>query len=262
MTHDAIRPNSSKVNSFKLTLPDGSTECPSKIAKAFNEHFTSIAPNLSRNIPSTNIDPVSLINNNPNSFVYFDADAAKVQQAILSFKNKSSPIDCVPNFILKYVADVISPVLCEQINDSFNSGVFPEILKIARVIPIHKPGSRCLTGNFRPISTLYFMSKVVERIIFKRVDNFISKFSILAHVQYGFRKNKSTSDAVLTLTQDFYASFNNKKILFVYFLILVKPLILWTTKYYWENYTVTVLGVIFTLGFGHIWRVDCNMLTF
>ena len=48
----------------------------------------------------------------------------------------------------------------------------------------------------------------------------------------------------------------------LYFLILVKPLILWITKYYWENYTVTVLGVIFTLGFGHIWRVDCNMLTF
>ena len=115
--NEAICPNSSKVNSFKLTMPDGSTECPTKIAKAFNEHFTSVAPNLSRNIPSTNIDPVSLINNNPNSFVYFDANAAEVQQAILSFKNKGSPIDCVQNFIFKYVADVISPVLCELIND-------------------------------------------------------------------------------------------------------------------------------------------------
>ena len=131
--NEAICPNSSKDNSFKLTLPDGSTECPTKIAKAFNEHFTSVAPNLSRNIPSTNIDPVSLINNNPNSFVYFDAE---VQQSILSSKNKGSPIDCVPNFILKYVADVISPVLCELINNSFNSGVFPEIFKFARVIPI------------------------------------------------------------------------------------------------------------------------------
>ena len=63
--NEAIRSNSSKDNSFKLTLPDGSTECPTKIAKAFNEHFTSVAPNLSRNIPSTNIDPVSLINDNP-----------------------------------------------------------------------------------------------------------------------------------------------------------------------------------------------------
>ena len=101
-----------------------------------------------------------------------------MQQAILSFKNKCSPIDCVPNFIFKYVADVISPVLCELINDSFNSGVFPDIFKIARVIPIHKSGSRSLTGNFRLISTLHFLSKVVERIIFKRVDNFISKFNI------------------------------------------------------------------------------------
>ena len=55
--NEAIRPNSSKYNSFKLTLPDGSTECPTKIAKAFNEHFTSVAPNLPRNLPSTNIDP-------------------------------------------------------------------------------------------------------------------------------------------------------------------------------------------------------------
>ena len=216
--NEAMRPNSSKDNSFKLTLPDGSTECPTKIVKAFNEHFTSVAPNLSRNIPSTNIDPVSLINNNPNSFVYFDADAAEVQQAILSFKNKGSPIDCVPNFIFKYVADVISPVLCELINDSFNSGVFPDIFKIARVILIHKSGSSSLTGNFRPISTLHFLSKVVERIIFKRVDNFISKFNILADVQYGFRKNKSNSDAVLTFTQDCYAAFNNKKILLSIFL--------------------------------------------
>ena len=115
--NEAICPNSSKVNSFKLTMPDGSTECPTKIAKAFNEHFTSVAPNLSRNIPSTNIDPVSLINNNPNSFVYFDANTDEVQQAILSFKNKGSPIDCVQNFIFKYVADVISTVLCELIND-------------------------------------------------------------------------------------------------------------------------------------------------
>ena len=53
-----------------------------------------------------------------------------------------------------------------------------------------------------------------------------------------------------------------RKFYCLYFLILVKSPILWTTKYYWKNCTVTVLGVIFTLGFGHIWRVDCNMLTF
>ena len=62
------------------------------------------------------------------------------------------------------------------------------------------------------------MSKVVERIIFKRIDNFISKFNILADVQYEFRKNKSTSDAVLTFTQDCYAAFNNKKMLLSIFL--------------------------------------------
>ena len=65
-----------------------------------------------------------------------------------------------------YVADIISPVLCELMNDSFNSGEFPEIFKIARVIPIHKSGSRSLTDNFRQISNHHFLSKVVERIIF------------------------------------------------------------------------------------------------
>ena len=90
--------------------------------------------------------------------------------------------------------------------------------KFLNLLALSRSGSRSLTGNFCPISTLHFLSKVVERIIFKRIDDFISKFTILADVQYGFRNNKSTSDAVLTFTQDCYAAFNNKKILLSIFL--------------------------------------------
>ena len=66
--NDILQPKSNKNNFFRLDLPDGTTERPDKIANTFNAHFVSVAPNLSRDIPSTNFDPVSLITPNLHSF--------------------------------------------------------------------------------------------------------------------------------------------------------------------------------------------------
>ena len=99
-----------------------------------------------------------------------------------------------------------------------SSSIFPSIFKEARVVPIHKSGVHNQLVNYRPISTLHFLSKVIERIIYKRVNVFIKRFDILTDVQYGFRRGKSTNDSVLAFTQNCYNGLNSKKYLLSIFL--------------------------------------------
>ena len=82
---------------------------------------------------------------------------------------------------------------------------------VSWLVPIHKSGIHNQLVNYRPISTLHFLIKVIERIFYKRVNVFIERFDILTDVQYGFRKGKSTNDAVLAFTQNCYIALKSKK---------------------------------------------------
>ena len=74
---------------------------------------------------------------------------------------------------------------------SLSSGVVPRELKIARVIPIFKTGDRGLFNNYRPVSVLSIFSKLLERVMYNRLLNFLNKYNILSINQFGFRKNQS-----------------------------------------------------------------------
>ena len=104
--------------------------------------------------------------------------------------------------------DVISPVLAKLINQSFEEGIFPSCLKTARVIliPIHKAGSKLKVNNYRPISTLQFLSKVIEKLIHARITNFFDRFNIFFKNQFGFLKKRSTNDAILEFTEFCYSA--------------------------------------------------------
>ena len=80
------------------------------------------------------------------------------------------------------------------------NGIFPDILKIARVIPWHKGGDLSDLINFRPIFLLSSLSKVFERTMFNKMLSFIDKYHILSDCQFGFRKNHITELAILHST--------------------------------------------------------------
>ena len=200
--NDILQSKNNKNNSFRLDLPDETTECPVKIANAFNAHFVSVAPNLSRDIPPTNFDPVSLITPNLHSFLYFDAPPCEVERTIISFKNKNSSINFIPSFVYRSVADIISPILSVLINESFNAGILPSILKVARVVPIPKSGSQNQVENFSPISTIHFLSKVIERLLYTRILDFINKFNVFSFsVNMIFCFNKDFFTTVIPFAQ-------------------------------------------------------------
>ena len=97
------------------------------------------------------------------SFFFATVAYKDVENYILSLKNKSSDITTVPAKVLKFVRIIISPVLSEIINDSFSQGIFPDSLKIAKVIPLFKDGLKSQLSNYRPISLLPLISKIFEK---------------------------------------------------------------------------------------------------
>jgi len=99
--------------------------------------------------------------------------------------------DIDPTIALKSLPNIILP-LTEIINCSFKTGLFPQALKIAKVVPIFKKGPKDEASNYRPISVLPFFSKFFEKTMHVRLNNYITKFDILFTSQHGFQSGHST----------------------------------------------------------------------
>ena len=110
---------------------------------------------------------------------------------------KSAGYDNIPMSIIKRSIGSISSALTHIINLSIIHGIVPDELKIACVVPIFKSGDEALFSNYRPISVLPCFSKFLERIIYNRIINYLNDFNVLCDNQYGFRKNRSPSLALI-----------------------------------------------------------------
>ena len=95
-------------------------------------------------------------------------------------------------------------------------------MKVAKVVPIFKGGEKKHFTNYRPVSLLPQFSKVLEKLFHSRLSNFIDRYSILNDNQYGFRKNRSTSLALLELVEKLTAGLDNKDITIGIFVDLKK----------------------------------------
>ena len=107
-------------------------------------------------------------------------------------------------------------------NQCFLIGTFPEKLRLACVTPIHKANSKLALTNYRPISVLPVLSKLLEQLIYKRLSNFLDKNKIIYDHQFGFQKKKSTSTAVLDIYSKLIDSIEQKKNLMLVFLDFAK----------------------------------------
>ena len=167
--------NSKKQNDFQIENNGTKLSNSTKIANAFNDYFSSAAPSLAVQIPDAGIDPLSYLSRNPHSFVYFEVDSAEIKKQIPPFKSKPSNIKSIPSFAYKYIADVLSSVLAKLTSQSFEEGFFPLLFENRESYSIHKAGSKFKVNNYRPISTLQFLSKVIEKLIHARITNFFWK---------------------------------------------------------------------------------------
>ena len=122
-----------------------------------------------------------------------------VIDACKKFTNKTSAdaAGFQQNIVLQDI-DLLAPLIAHLINCSQNKGVFPEKAKIARVIPVYKnKGDKYLYENYRPISLLPIFSKVMERLIYNKVFDYLVRCGILFKSQYGFQAGHNTTHATL-----------------------------------------------------------------
>ena len=127
-------------------------------------------------------------------------DEAAINKIIYNLPPKSnSGCDGISSKLLKVIAPAKIKPLTLLINQVLNTGTFPDKLKIAKVIPIFKKGDPSLFENYRPISLLPAISKVLEKIIALQLSSYFEKNKLLFDNQYGFRPKHSTEHAALEL---------------------------------------------------------------
>ena len=161
---------------------------------------------------------------------------------------------------MKYCGNELSYILAHISNVSLTTGVFPDALKLAKIVPIFKNGSKKVVSNYRPISVLSAFSKIFERIMYTRLDNYLDINDILHQSQFGFRKKLSTSMALLELTEEISKSIDDRNYTVGFSLILPRPLILLITKFYYKNYTIMACRAPQTSGSGATWKIGDNLL--
>jgi hypothetical protein len=200
--------------------------CPKKIADAFNEYFVQIGPKLANSIqnPASNISHREYLQRSITTrFQFKNVSVTDVQKIIKELKPKSSyGKDRLSNNLLKFISPEISPALTLIINQSLNTGIFPESLKIAKVLPIHKKDVNDVFTNYRPISILSSVSKVFERVIHDQLCQYFTVNNLLFDRQYGFRSKHSTEMASLEIIDRIVCNMDKNKIPLNIFLDLSK----------------------------------------
>ena len=192
------------------------------IADNFNSHYSGVAENLLKNI-NTGKDPLKTLNSRAHSFFFNPTNNFEVSDMIRGLDvNKASDIYNFPIAVIQKLSDTISPALSHIFNSSIKKGIFPEKLKVAKVVPLFKSGAKTEFINYRPVSILPIFDKIFEKIIHKRIMSYIDTFKILNENQFGFQGKKSTSHAILKLANDIGTAIKGNNYCCTIFLDLAK----------------------------------------
>lgn len=185
---------------------------PTNVAEAFNRYFSNAVQDLLKIVPPSSSIISSTARPTVNSVIFlYPTSAQEVHRVILGMANKfSAGPDNIPTSILRLCSHLISPVLADIINLSFQEGQFPTVLKLAKLIPLLKKGDPRDPGNYRMIALISCFSKVFEKLLVMRLLFFLDKHNILATCQHGFRSRKSTASAMFTLLSAVYRSMDEK----------------------------------------------------
>ena len=182
---------------FKLANGNTISE-PKKIANAFNDFFIGIGDGGVSN-ESTNNDFNRYMPSKANCTLMFEPITVDTISRIISgLKPKTSTgIDNISNKLLKFVKNVISEPLSIIINQMLKLGIFPDLLKISKVVPLYKKDDDSNLSNYRPISLLPSISKIFEKVLLEQLTTYLDNNNLIHNHQYGFRKRHSTEYAAL-----------------------------------------------------------------
>ena len=210
-------PKKSPAVTTVLKINNNSVTDPLLIAEAFNDYFSNIASTLqvdSRSIPD--LSPLANFIENripPNvSFELKPINRLIVQKELQALQPKAVRLDGVGQRILKLSAPIIASSVSKIINTSITSGKFPSQWKNAKIFCLHKAGDISNCSNYRPISLLPVVSKIIERYVSNSLSQYLDRFNLISPNQSGFRKKHNCETALLKVSQYWYDCLNNKEI--------------------------------------------------
>ncbi len=175
------------------------TDQPDAISNGFCKYYSEVGKKHALKIPPSVKNFKDYMPQPCDSSIFFSPTSYKEIYSIVSKMRpkNSSGYDEISNKLLKGIIREISTPLLTVFNLSLKTGVFPDRMKISEVIPVYKAKDKTLMVNYRPISLLPVISKVLEKIVYKRMYSFLMKKELLFESQYGFRNKHSTIDAIL-----------------------------------------------------------------
>lgn len=193
-------------------------------ANEMNDFYCSIAKKLNEDtiIP---YDPLIHLRDfvNDNYLILYDTNIDELCEVLKEIKNKKAVgFDDISMKIFDNLPGVALNTLVSLVNMSFHDGSFPSFLKMSVVIPLHKGGKLDDPSNFRPISLIPTLAKIIETLVKKRLNEYLSAHSIIHANQFGFQRRKNTHDAIFSFLYELYSNLNDGNIAAAAFCDLTK----------------------------------------
>ena len=213
--------NKKSNQTIQEVVVDGLVLSGEALANYVNNYFINIASSITRGLPQQFVY-VCLGMPVRESCFFYPANLMEVMKIVTGLKNRGSKLLDIHPSILKENSMWFANHLVELYNFSLVKSIFPSVLKIARVTPGHKSGAVDRVDNYRPISVLPLFSKIFEKLTLNRMSGFIERHNILTTCQFGFRKGRSTTQAIVKLLSHVVQAYHKKIYSACFFLDLRK----------------------------------------
>lgn len=194
-------PNLHNQNSESLTAND------------FNTYFTDIALNIINKLPKINLHHNNYLIkiDSATNFKFREITYNEMRTIISNLKNSKSKDTYGINVkLIKSIKNLIIYPLTNLINLCIKNNIFPDVLKLSKVIPIYKNGSYEEPNNYRPISLVPILAKIFEAALKIQINEYFELNSLYHSCQYGFRNKRSTTLAINNVVQIILDTFENK----------------------------------------------------
>jgi hypothetical protein len=177
-----------------------------------NQHFSSSTTfngsvkndtlNFLSSYPTPDFPPFSLA----------EFTVSDVKKNVLAISSNAVGVDSVSRKMILPLLDFLAPVITHILNCSISSGIFPTLWKEADIIPLPKKAKPSSLSEYRPISILPFLSKVLERLVHQQLTSFLNRNDLMNPFQSGFRSGHSTATALVKITDDIRAGMDDRKV--------------------------------------------------